>query len=208
MIYVPSNDIKKTVVGQKTLYIKEAMNKSNLDRSSRSVIDEYKSKFDLAEINLEAYREYLHSLLDLATDLDNLLIDQLTTYKEQVGPDAPATEKGREELEEIEKVLEQAGEDLDDIKDGIDDRINCMFSCYAGGQGQTTCIANCEMNCQGGCLTNCQTGCETQCQGNCEATTQDTCQSVTEQSCTSICESYCQTGCQTNVQSSCYENCE
>ena len=55
MIYVPSNDIKKTVVGQKTLYVKEAMNKSNLDRSSRSVIDAYKVKFDLAQIDLDAY---------------------------------------------------------------------------------------------------------------------------------------------------------
>ena len=150
MIYVPSNDIKKTVVGQKTLYVKDAMNKSNLDRSSRSVIDEYKSKFDLVEIDLE-------SLLDLATNLNDLLIEQLKEYKEQEGPDVPATDKGREELEKIEEVLEHAEEDLDEIKDGIDERIECMFACYGGGQNKPTCIANCEMNCQGGCLTNCQT---------------------------------------------------
>ena len=208
MIYVPSNEIKKTVVGQKTLYIKDAMNKSNLDRSSRSVIDGYKSKFDLVQIDLEAYKKYLSSLLDLATDLSETLIEQLKTYKEQVGPDVPATEKGREELEEIEKVIEQAEEDLDEIKDGIDDRIECMFACYGGGQNKPTCIANCEMNCQGGCLTNCQTGCETQCQDNCESTSQDTCQAVTEQTCSTICESYCQSICQTNVQYSCSANCE
>ena len=208
MIYVPSNEIKKTVVGQKTLYIKDAMNKSNLDRSSRSVIDAYKSKFDLVEIDLEAYRKYLNSLLGLATDLSELLSEQLDTYKEQVGPDVPATEKGREELEEIEKVIEQAEEDLDEIKDGIDDRIECMFACYAGGQDKPTCLANCEMNCQGGCLTNCQASCETQCQDTCESTSQDTCQAVTEQTCTSICESYCQSICQTNVQYSCSANCE
>ena len=59
MIYVPSNEIKKTVVGQKTLYVKDAMNKSNLDRSSRSVINGYKAKFDLAELDLEAYKKSL-----------------------------------------------------------------------------------------------------------------------------------------------------
>ena len=154
MIYVPSNDIKKTVVGQKTLYVKDAMNKSNLDRSSRSVIDAYKSKFDLVEIDLEAYRKYLQSLLDLATDLNDLLTEQLKVYKEQVGPDVPATEKGQEELEKIEEVLEQVEENLDDLKEGIDERIECMFACYAGGQGETTCTAACEMNCQGGCLTH------------------------------------------------------
>ena len=138
MIYVPSNDIKKTVVGQKTLYVKDAMNKSNLDRSSRSVIDEYKSKFDLVEIDLEAYKKYLASLLDIATNLNDLLIEQLKEYKEQVGPDVPATDKGREELEKIEEVLEHAEEDLDEIKDGIDERIECMFACYGGGQNKPT----------------------------------------------------------------------
>lgn len=63
MIYVPSNSIKKTVVGQKTLYVKEAMNKSNLDRSSRSVIDAYKVKFDLVQIDLEAYRNICSTYL-------------------------------------------------------------------------------------------------------------------------------------------------
>src|SRR5574344_1936194 len=169
MIYVPSNDLKKTVVGQKTLYIKDAMNKSNLDRSSRSVIDGYKSKFDLVQIDLEAYKKYLNSLLDLATNLSETLIEQLKEYKEQVGPDVPATDKGREELEEIEKVIEHAEEDLDEIKDGIDERIECMFACYGGTQNKPTCIANCEMNCQVACLTNCQTACETQCQSNCES---------------------------------------
>ena len=217
MIYVSSSDIKKTVVGQKTLYVKDTMNKSDLDRSSRSVIDAYKAKFDLAENELNTYRKYLFNLLDLAIELKDLLVEQLKVYKEQFGLDAPAievglsipaTEKGEEELENIEKVIEQVEEDLDDLKEYIDELTKCMFACYAGGQGESTCTANCEMNCQGGCLTNCQTGCEVQCQGNCEAQIQDTCQTVTEQSCTAICESYCQTGCQTNVQSSCYESCE
>ena len=170
------------------------MNKSNLDRSSRSVIDAYKSKFDLVEIDLEAYRKYLNSLLDIATYLSDILIEQLNTYKEQVGPDVPATDKGREELEKIEEVLDHAEEDLDEIKDGIDERIECMFACYGGTQNKPTCIANCEMNCQGACLTNCQAACEIQCQSNCEATSQDTCQAVTEQVCTTICESYCRSG--------------
>ena len=217
MIYVPSNDIKNTVAGQKMLYVKDTMNKSDLDRSSRSVIDAYKAKFDLAENELNTYRKYLFNLLDLAIELKDILVEQLKVYKEQFGLDAPAievglsipaTEKGEEELKEIEKVIEQVEEDLDDLKEYIDELTKCMFACYAGGQGETTCTANCEMNCQGGCLTNCQTSCEVQCQGNCEAQIQDTCQTVTEQTCTAICESYCQTGCQTNVQSSCYESCE
>ena len=217
MIYVPSSDIKKIVVGQKTLYVKDTMNKSDLDRSSRSVIDAYKAKFDLAENELNTYRKYLFNLLDLAIELKDLLVEQLKVYKEQFGLDVPAieaslsipaTEKGEEELENIEKVIEQVEEDLDDLKEGIDELIKCMFACYAGGQGESTCTSNCEMNCQGGCLTYCQAGCEVQCQGNCEAQIQDTCQTVTEQTCTAICESYCQTGCQTNVQYSCYESCE
>ena len=209
MIYVPSSDIKNTAAGQKTLYVKETMDKSNLDRSSRSVIDAYKLEFYNIQIGLDAYKKYLFDLLDLATDLEENLTEQLKLCREHVGLDVPATEKGEKELEEIEKILEQLEKELNDLKEGIYELIECMSTCYAGGQGETTCIAACEMNCQGGCLTNCQTGCEVQCQGNCEATSQYTCQSVTEQTvCNTICESYCQTGCQTNVQYTCYESCE
>ena len=54
MIYVPTKEIKKTVVGQRTLYTSDTMNKSNLDRSSRSVIDGYVTKFELSDLNLQA----------------------------------------------------------------------------------------------------------------------------------------------------------
>ena len=66
MIYVPSKKIKQTVVGQRDISTTEGgMNKSNLDRSSRSVIDGYVQKFELAEQNLNALKTYLQDLRDL-----------------------------------------------------------------------------------------------------------------------------------------------
>ena len=149
MIYVPVKEIKKTVVGQKTLYTNDTMNKSNLDRSSRSVIDEYVSKFELSEMNLEALRIFLQNLTLLADELKDNIEKQRVTLYDQCGDDTPCTPEGKKELERVKQALEEAEEELEDLKKDIDDKVNCLAACYGGGQGEGACTATCEMQCQG-----------------------------------------------------------
>ena len=172
MIYVPVKEIKKTVVGQKTLYTNDTMNKSNLDRSSRSVIDEYVTKFELSNLNLEALKVFLENLVTLADDLKDDIEKQRVTLYDQCGDDTPCTPEGRKELERIKEALDDAEDELEDLKKDIDDKVKCLAACYGGGQGDGACTATCEMQCQGACLSNCQQACQSNCQEACQNTVQ------------------------------------
>ena len=180
MIYVPSKKIRKTVVEQRDLTTIDPMNKSALDRSSRSVIDEYVTKFQLSEMNLQKIKSFLEELENYVDTSRETLEKQRVTLIDQCGDDTPATEKGREQLERVKEVLDDAEEDLEDLKGDIEDKLKCLEACYGGGQGEQACTSNCEINCQGACLSACQDACQATCQNTCEFEVQncDNCESV------------------------------
>ena len=144
------------------------INKSNLDRSSRSVIDGYRAKFQLSNLNLQALKQYLldaqSSLQDLRDIMDNqtiLMHEQVEEAKEEAKEKCGESQADYQAIEDaldgIDDALDDVEDDLDDAEEDIENQLECLEACYGSCQtGQNICTSNCEVNGLDICTTECQ----------------------------------------------------
>lgn len=197
------------------------MNKSNLDRSSRSVIDSYKEKFRLSNQNLEALKNFLLNAQSTAEELRDIMSKQVIDMHEQIDEaieEAEAfcsnSDATIETLEEIDDALDDVENDLDDVQDDIGDKLDCLEACYGSCQEDqsNTCTTGCEiaLDCgetapcnEGGCGANesCVNGLEEDCQDVSEGNL-PVCFSL-EVSCEQGCQASGEAGCQNIGEASC-----
>lgn len=164
------------------------MNKSNLDRSSRSVIDSYKEKFRLSNQNLEALRQFLLNAQATAEELKTIMDQQVIDMKEQVDEAVDEAEifcqNGDaviETLEEIDDALDNVENDLEDVADDIQDQLDCLDACYGScleGQGNL-CTTGCEISLDCGETLPCN-------EGDCDAS--ESCVNGLEERCNATCD--------------------
>ena len=109
------------------IYVKET-DKSSLDRSSRSVLDEFADKFKNSELNLNSLKQFIETLQKSTSNIRETLDKQRLVMIEQCGPDTPATEGGQQTLQEIKNALDNVEEDLTDVQQDIDNKL-LSFCC-------------------------------------------------------------------------------
>lgn len=131
------------------------MNKSNLDRSSRSVIDSYKEKFRLSNQNLEALKNFLLQAQSTAEELRTIMDQQVIDMHEQV---EDATNEASnfcqngdatiQTLQEIDDALNNVENDLEDVANDIQDQLDCLDACYGSCQNDqgNACTTGCEID--------------------------------------------------------------
>ena len=112
----------------------QAMDKSALDRSSISVIDYYKNLIGSEVIRLNELRKLLISLQSTALDISKQLQDQREIMYSQIST-MPTNSQGQKDLlEEAKRLLDLCEEDLQNILDDIQNKLNCLSGCYGSCQ--------------------------------------------------------------------------
>lgn len=191
MIFIKGKMKKMASNQSEASFIENSLSKSALDRSSRSILDEYQKKFDDNQKVLQGYIDLLKELNTNLSKIGNNVEKQYDWLKNQ--DFIPSTPGGQEKLDEIEERLCQTMND--------------------DGNGNPGCNVTLEQLCDLTCdktdeTTSCVTACETQCQTNCETYCQTTCETTTQTSCGTACEATTQTDCTPLTDESWFDTCE
>lgn len=198
MIFIKGKMKKRASNQSEASLIENSLSKSALDRSSRSILDEYQKKFEDNQKVLQGYIDLLKELNQGLSKIGDNVEKQYDWLKNQ--DFVPSTPGGQEQLDEIgEKLCQTMGDDgngnpgcnvtieqLCDITcDKTDDNSSCVTACET--YCQATCDYLCQDQCQGirddiCCLTACyyQDQCQDNCESQCQATTEGTCDSLVE----------------------------
>ena len=133
------------------IFLTSEMNKSTLDRSSKSVLDSYAAKFKLSRQNLEMLKTFIQDVSVAAAAFRDILNEQKAMLYDEIDNVEPIASQGdKEVLNNLKEVLDKVDNDLDDLQKETDDKLKCIEACYGGGQGGEACITNCELQCQNG----------------------------------------------------------
>ena len=176
MIFIKGKMKKRASNQSEASLIENSLSKSALDRSSRSILDEYQKKFDDNQKVLQGYIDLLKELKEGLSKVGDNVEKQYDWLKNQ--DFVPSTPGGQEQLEDIGEKLCQTMSDDGNGNTGCNVTLEqlCDITC-----DQSVVDASCP----GYCDSYCQMTCETQCQNTCETTTQNTCPTA--------CEAQCQT---------------
>ena len=196
MIFIKGKMKKRASNQSEASLIENSLSKSALDRSSRSILDEYQKKFEDNQKVLQGYIDLLKELKEGLSKIGDNVEKQYKWLKDK--PELiPSTPGGQEQIEDIgEKLCQTMGDDgsgnsgcnvtleqLCDITcDKTDDNSSCVTACetYCQATCETYCQATCDYLCQDQCQgirddICCLTACyyQDQCQDQCQATTEN-----------------------------------
>ena len=185
MIYIKGK-IKDYASNQSDLDKTNDLSKSALDRSSRSILDEYQQKFENNQAILQGYIDVLKNLSEKVSSIGDSVQKQYEWLRNQ--DFIPATEGGQEALDDIgEKLCQTMGDDgngnpgCNVTLEQIDDFTDCIATGDGSGCDNTCdshiqmCVDIGEGSCQTACEAVCQDNCESQCQATTEGTTEGAC---------------------------------
>jgi hypothetical protein len=181
MIFIKGKMKKRASNQSEASLIENSLSKSALDRSSRSILDEYQQKFDDNQKVLQGYIDLLKELKEGLSKIGDNVEKQYDWLKNQ--DFVPSTPGGQEQLEDIGEKLCQTMSDDGNGNTGCNVTLEqlCDITCDQ---------AVVDASCPGYCDNYCQMTCETQCQNTCETTTQNTCPTACEAQCQTIVETY------------------
>lgn len=189
MIYVKGK-IKDYASNQSELDETNDLSKSALDRSSRSILDEYQQKFENNQAILQGYIDVLKDLSKKVSSIGDSVQKQYEWLRNQ--DFIPATEGGQEALDDIgEKLCQTMGDDSNGnpgcnvTLEQIDDFTECINT--GDGSGcHDTCDSHIQMCVdvgEGSCQTACEAVCQDNCESQCQATTEGTCDTPIQAAC-------------------------
>lgn len=184
MIFIKGKMKKRASNQSEASLIENSLSKSALDRSSRSILDEYQKKFDDNQKVLQGYIDLLKELKEGLSKIGDNVEKQYKWLKDK--PELiPSTPGGQEQIEDIgEKLCQTMGDDGNG-NPGCNVTLEqlCDITCDQAVV-DTNCLGYCDLACQTACESVCQDNCESQCQtkvetcpvewlDSCEATKDD-----------------------------------
>lgn len=189
MIYIKGK-IKDYASNQSDLDKTNDLSKSALDRSSRSILDEYQQKFENNQAILQGYIDVLKGLSEKVSSIGDSVQKQYEWLRNQ--DFIPATEGGQEALDDIgEKLCQTMGDDgsgnpgCNVTLEQIDDFTDCIAT--GDGSGcHDTCDSHIQMCVdagEGSCQTACESVCQDICESQCQAATEGTCDTPIQAAC-------------------------
>lgn len=193
MIYV-KNKIRDFASNQSDLDNLADLSKSALDRSSRSILDEYQQKFEDNQAILQGYVDVLKGMSDKIASVGENVKKQYEWLSKQ--DFIPTTEGGQEKLDEIKEQLCSTTGDDGNGNPGCNvtiEQISDLSECISTGD-DSGCNNTCDSHFQ-----MCDETWEGSCQTACEQTSQTT------NECPTICDKEtqsnpCPTVCDQDVQ--------
>lgn len=146
------------------LFIKN-WNKASLDKSSNLIVTKYKSKISSLTDKTDALRKLLEELYDEAVILNERIKIDKQAIQEDLNDTATDLREtcgnsswGKDELEDAQELLDNAEEDIEDIKTDVEIITGCLVVCQTGQSED--CIINNEFggctheNTEGNCIIN------------------------------------------------------